>query len=60
MIQRTDSNTSPELLTVKQVATQMGLHPNTVRRWDQQGILNAWRLPGGHRRFHRSDVETLL
>ena len=60
MASATDNKTPPELLTVKQVAAQMGVHPNTVRRWERRGILNAFRLPGGHRRFRRSDVETLL
>ncbi len=50
-----------ELLTVGQVAVRLNVHPNTVRRWAQQGLLSAYRLgPRGDRRFHRSDVERLL
>ena len=50
-----------ELLTVGQVATRLNVHTNTVRRWAEQGLLNAVRLgPRGDRRFYRSDVEALL
>ena len=50
-----------DLLTVRQVAARFNVHPNTVRRWDQQGILTSCRIgPGNHRRFYRSEVERLL
>ena len=50
-----------ELLTVGQAAALLNLHPNTVRRWAKQGLLNAYRIgPRRDRRFHRSDVERLL
>ena len=44
-----------------QVAAWLNLHPNTIRRWNQQGLLPAYRIGSrGDRRFHRSDVERLL
>ena len=50
-----------ELLTVKQVSLRLNVHPNTVRRWAKQGVLNSYRVgPGGHRRFSHFDVERLL
>lgn len=44
-----------------QAARSLNVHPNTVRRWSRQGLLNAYRVgPRGDRRFRRSDVERLL
>ena len=61
MATSTNNNRLSELLTVGQVAVRLNVHPNTVRRWAQQGLLSAYRLgPRGDRRFHRSDVERLL
>ena len=61
MATSTNNNRLSELLTVGQVAARLNVHPNTVRRWTQQGLLSAYRLgPRGDRRFHRSDVERLL
>lgn len=35
----------PELLTVREVATQLRVDDTTVRRWIKQGILNSVSLP---------------
>ncbi|MBI2872514.1 MAG: helix-turn-helix domain-containing protein [Chloroflexi bacterium] len=49
------------LLTVAQVAALLNVHPNTVRRWAELGVLRALRIgPRGDRRFYRSEVERLL
>ncbi len=51
----------PRLLTVNQVAGWLNVHPNTVRRWDRQGVLVTYRIgTRGDRRFLHSDVEQLL
>lgn len=43
------------------VAQFLGLHPNTVRRWDNKGILKSYRIsPRGDRRFRREDVDSFL
>ena len=50
-----------ELLTVGQAADLLNVHPNTVRRWAQQGALYVYRIGTRRdRRFRRSDVEGLL
>ena len=44
MLSRNDSQTPTELLTVSQIAAFLNVHPNTVRRWDRRGLLNAYRI----------------
>ncbi len=47
-------------LSVDEAARRLGVHPNTVRKWADTGILPCWRLPGsGHRRFDPDAVERL-
>jgi excisionase family DNA binding protein len=49
-----------ELLNVRETARVLGVHENTVRNWEERGILRAVRLPGsGYRRFAVQDVERL-
>jgi excisionase family DNA binding protein len=50
------------LLTVEQVALQLQVHPESVRRWIRRGRLPAARIGGtkmGYR-IQRADVERLL
>jgi excisionase family DNA binding protein len=37
----------------------LGIDPDTLRRWADQGRVPAWTTPGGHRRFERSALERL-
>jgi excisionase family DNA binding protein len=49
------------MLTTGDVGQLLGLHPNTVRRWGQRGILKVYRVgPRGDRRFRRQDVDAFL
>jgi excisionase family DNA binding protein len=45
------------LLQVREVARALGVHENTVRRWEQTGYIRAVRLPSGVRRFRAEDIE---
>ena len=37
------------------------IHANTLRRWNEQGIIKAYRVgPRGDRRFRRDDIAALL
>lgn len=47
------------LLTLKQAAQRLSVHPATLRRWANQGDVLVVITPGGHRRFPRSEVERL-
>lgn len=52
---------SRAMLTVGDVAQLLGLHVNTVRRWNNKGILKSYRVnPRGDRRFRREDVDGFL
>jgi excisionase family DNA binding protein len=49
------------MLTARQVAHLLNVHINTVRRWSNKGVLNAYRIgPRGDRRFKREEVALLL
>ena len=49
------------VLRAGDVASLLGVHINTVRRWSDEGALRAFRVgPRGERRFRREDVEAFL
>lgn len=48
-----------DLLTPGQVADMFNVDPKTVTRWAKDGKLKCIRTLGGHRRFHRDEVEQL-
>lgn len=46
-----------DLLTVRETARRLGVHENTVRNWDEKGVLTSIRLPGsGFRRFDAGQI----
>lgn len=47
------------LLQVRQAARGLGVHENTLRRWEARGLIRAVRLPSGVRRFRPEDVAAL-
>jgi excisionase family DNA binding protein len=47
------------LVGVRQAAEELGVHENTLRRWEKKGLIKAVKLPTGVRRFRREDVERL-
>ncbi len=49
------------MLTVGEAAELLHVHPNTLRRWEAMGMIQAWRVgPRQDRRFVRLEVERLL
>lgn len=47
-------------LSVRETARRLGVHENTVRNWEDKGLLRAVKLPGsGYRRFDPAEVERL-
>jgi excisionase family DNA binding protein len=47
------------LLGVREAARRLGVHENTLRRWEQSGLIHAVKLPTGVRRFREEDIERL-
>ncbi len=48
-----------EYLTIAQAAALLGVTVDTVRVWEHQGRLRAYRTAGGHRRFLAEEVRSL-
>jgi len=47
----------PRMLTLKEAAALLGVHPGTLRLWERTGAIKAYRL--GKRRTYRFRVEEL-
>lgn len=49
------------MLTVREVATLLHVHTNTVRRWSDRGLIRAQRITQrGDRRFNQEEIERFL
>ena len=48
------------LLSAGQLAKELGVHIETIRRWDKEGKIKAKRTGGGHRRFDLNQVKAML
>ena len=48
-----------ELMQVREAARTLGVSENTVRRWEERGLLHAVRLPSGVRRFRPAEIEAV-
>ena len=50
-----------ELMRTSEAARMLNVHINTVRRWNNHGIIRSYRVgPRQDRRFRREDVLRLL
>jgi excisionase family DNA binding protein len=56
-----DEEGMDNMLTVQEVARLLHIHPNTLRRWSNQGLIKAYRItPRGDRRFRRQEILDFL
>ena len=54
-------NQIENMLTVREVASILHVHPNTLRRWADKGILESIRITTrGDRRFTPQDIDQFL
>jgi excisionase family DNA binding protein len=51
---------SEKLLTLQEACRRLGVHPNTLRKWDRQGKIRVVRTVGGRRRIPESELERLM
>ena len=51
----------PELITLKEACDILKVHPNTLRAWDNKGILKAVRIGVKKvRRYRKEDIEKFI
>jgi len=56
-----DSEQMSDMLTVREVARLFHVHPNTLRRWSNEGRITACRINArGDRRFNRAEISRFL
>jgi excisionase family DNA binding protein len=48
------------ILTTREAGQLLGIAVSTAQQWIENGLLPAWKTPGGHRRVRLSDVSALL
>ena len=49
------------MLTITEVSLLLNVHPNTLRRWSDNGIIKVYRIGlRGDRRFKQDDVNSFL
>lgn len=48
------------ILTTREAARLLGIAVSTAQQWIENGLLPAWKTPGGHRRVRLSAVSSLL
>ncbi len=47
-------------LTLSQASKMIGVHSTTLREWANQGLIENFQTPGGHRRFSEKDVKGFI
>lgn len=50
----------PDWMSIHEASRLMGVSSATLRRWSDAGEIRAFTTPGGHRRFSRDAVASLL
>lgn len=56
----TTASTQRQWLTLKDASEFLGVHFTTLRSWADNGEIQVFRTPGGHRRFSLSDLRRFL
>lgn len=50
-----------EIITLAEASEILGVHPNTLRKWDNKGYLKAIRIgTRKDRRYRKSDIMRML
>lgn len=54
------STSDHDWLSLAPAARLLGVDPDTLRRWADDGRVEAFTTPGGHRRFDRRSIDRLI
>ena len=54
------SGSAPTWLSIGPASRLLGVDQDTLRRWADEGRIDAFTTPGGHRRFDRAAVDRLV
>ena len=49
-----------KIFSISGAAEHLGVSALTLRKWVAQTKVRAFRTPGGHRRFRKSDLDAIL
>ena len=49
-----------KIFSISEAAEHLGVSALTLRKWEAQAKVRAFRTPGGHRRFRKSDLDIIL
>lgn len=47
-------------LSPRDAAEKLGISPDTLRRWERDGLIECERTPGGQRRYKEEDISSVL
>jgi excisionase family DNA binding protein len=50
----------PDWLPLGRASRIVGVDPDTLRRWADEGRVEVYHTPGGHRRFQRTSLQRLI
>jgi excisionase family DNA binding protein len=54
-------NLKDQMMTVSETARLLHVHPNTLRRWSDNGVIKSYCItPRGDRRFLSKDIDQFL
>lgn len=60
LIEQPDKDSIDKYVTTRQAARLLDISLRTAQVWVEQGILEAWKTDGGHRRISRESVNRLI
>jgi excisionase family DNA binding protein len=49
-----------KIFSISEAAEHLGVTALTLRNWEAQAKIRAFRTPGGHRRFRKSDLDVIF
>lgn len=53
------NQTTKAVFVISVAAELSGMHPQTLRIYEQRGLIDPFRTPGGTRRYSQEDIERL-